>query len=378
MADEIKNLGGYDSIQSSIKALQEAGDTEKASRLMTLYTMQQLNDNFVNTGKTYKNLIGKDTHLTGADRYLIADTGNGFLSGKSDWESTYSTYHQNESGDNTNSQNATQPQYDLSFDWANPLPTINPNVSYVAPTIDTANIAADIQSQVDGTTVQLNPQIDTSIIEQQPAIPVNIMPKTDSGSAVEQLQQQGVKVDVDGDVQKLSATIDGEDGQNLMEYVDGDATDLQMSVKSEDGKTLIERVTGNASDLERIINSYNGTTIRVNIVGQRLFANGGRATTASIFGEAGPEWAIPEEHSERTADLLNAARQASGFTWSDLLARYGGFNANPSNTATTLVYSPVIHANDATGVEQALIADKERLDKWYAHRKMRDEVEVYA
>lgn len=497
MADEIKNLGGYDSIQSSIKALQEAGDTEKASRLMTLYTMQQLNDNFANTGKTYKNLIGKDTHLTGADRYLNTNTGNGFFSGKSDWESTYSTYHQNESGDNTSSQNATQPQYDLSFDWANPLPTINPNVSYVAPTIDTANIAADIQSQVDGTTVQLNPQIDTSIIEQQPAIPINIMPKTDGGSAVEQLQQQGVKVDVDGDVQKLSATIDGEDGQNLMEYVDGDATDLQMSVKSEDGKTLIEKVTGNASDLARIINSYNGTTIRVNIVGQRLFADGGRATTASIFGEAGPEWAIPEskgnrskqlltsameasgfswrdiygmygsddksgyadggratkasnfgedgpewaipeehsantaalinatreaigltwddvlssrndgkkirkfadggratsasvfgeagaewaipeEHSERTADLLNAARQASGFTWSDLLARYGGFNANPSNTATTLVYSPVIHANDATGVEQALIADKERLDKWYAHRKMRDEVEVYA
>lgn len=380
MADEIKNLGGYDSIQSSIKALQEAGDTESASRLMTLYTMQQLNDNFTNTGKTYKNLLGKDTHLTGADRYLNTNNGNGFFSGKSDWESTYSTYHQNESGNNTSSQNAAQSQYDLSYDWANPLPTVNPNVSYVqsAPTIDTANIAADIQSQVDGTTVKLNPQIDTSTIEQQPAIPVNIMPKTDGGSAVEQLQQQGVKVDVDGDVQKLSATIDGEDGQNLMEYVDGDATDLQMAVQSEDGKTLIERVTGNASDLARIINSYNGTTIRVNIVGQRLFANGGRATTASIFGEAGPEWAIPEEHSERTADLLNAARKASGFTWSDLLARYGGFNANPSNTVTTLVYSPVIHANDATGVEQALIADKERLDKWYAHRKMRDEVEVYA
>ncbi|MSS16102.1 phage tail tape measure protein [Porcincola intestinalis] len=379
MADEIKNLGGYDSIQSSIKALQEAGDTESASRLMTLYTMQQLNDNFTNTGKAYKNLIGKDTHLTGADRYLNTNNGNGLFSGKSDWESTYSTYHQNESGNNTSSQNAAQSQYDLSYDWANPLPTVNPNVSVQsAPTIDTANIAADIQSQVDGTTVKLNPQIDTSTIEQQPAIPVNIMPKTDGGSAVEQLQQQGVKVDVDGDVQKLSATIDGEDGQNLMEYVDGDATDLQMAVQSEDGKTLIERVTGNASDLARIINSYNGTTIRVNIVGHRLFANGGRATTASIFGEAGPEWAIPEEHSERTADLLNAARKASGFTWSDLLARYGGFNANPSNTATTLVYSPVIHANDATGVEQALIADKERLDKWYAHRKMRDEVEVYA
>ena len=54
------------------------------------------------------------------------------------------------------------------------------------------------------------------------------------------------------------------------------------------------------------------------------FAEGGRATTASIFGEAGAEWAIPEAHTNRTADLLNAARAASGFTWGDLISRYGG------------------------------------------------------
>ena len=34
------------------------------------------------------------------------------------------------------------------------------------------------------------------------------------------------------------------------------------------------------------------------------YAEGGRADEASIFGEAGPEWAIPEEHSARTASLL--------------------------------------------------------------------------
>ena len=127
-----------------------------------------------------------------------------------------------------------------------------------------------------------------------------------------------------------------------------------------------------------IINSYNGRTITVNIQGNKMFASGGRATTASIFGEAGPEWAIPEEHSERTAELLNAAREASGFTWPDLLARYGGLNANTDSQPTTIIYSPTIHAADASGVEQVLLADKERLNKWFEDKKMRDEVEVYA
>ena len=108
------------------------------------------------------------------------------------------------------------------------------------------------------------------------------------------------------------------------------------------------------------------------------FAEGGRATTASIFGEAGPEWAIPEQHTQRTAELLNAAREASGFTWGDLLARFGGLNANPQNVPATIIYSPTIHAADASGVEQLLLADKERLNRWFEEKKMRDEVEVYA
>ena len=113
----------------------------------------------------------------------------------------------------------------------------------------------------------------------------------------------------------------------------------------------------------------------MNISGRKLFAAGGRATSASIFGEDGAEWAIPEEHSERTAALLNAARAASGFTWADLLGRYGGLNANPNNAPTTIVYSPTINAADVTGVEQALLEDKKRLDKWFEEKKMRDRAE---
>lgn len=111
--------------------------------------------------------------------------------------------------------------------------------------------------------------------------------------------------------------------------------------------------------------------------GLTKYAEGGRATTASIFGEAGPEWAIPEEHTERVASLFNAAREAAGFTWPELVARNGGLNAG-GTAPTQIIYSPTIVAGDATGVEQKLIEDKARLDRWWQEKQMREDVEVYA
>ena len=207
---------------------------------------------------------------------------------------------------------------------------------------------------------------------------IPVMPYVEGTDAVDSLRDQGVQVQVDGDTQQLQATIDGADGQTLMEYVSGDASNLSMSIQDQNGKTLQENVTGDTSSLASAISAYNGRTITVNIQGNRMFASGGRATSASIFGEAGPEWAIPEEHSERTAALLNSAREASGFTWPEIIARFGGMNANPGNTTPTLVYSPTINAQDATGVEQVLQEDKKRLEKWFEEKQMRDEVEVYA
>ncbi len=92
------------------------------------------------------------------------------------------------------------------------------------------------------------------------------------------------------------------------------------------------------------------------------FAEGGRATTDSIFGENGPEWAIPEGHTERTAELLNLARSASGFTWPELIAMAGGLTGNPGTGTynVKIVYAPVIHAADAAGVEEKLKEDKQR------------------
>ena len=128
--------------------------------------------------------------------------------------------------------------------------------------------------------------------------------------------------------------------------------------------------------------SSSGSTSSTNWIGKLFgFAEGGRSDVPAIFGEAGPEWAIPEEHSARTADLLDQARRASGFTWGDLIDRYGGLGAAPNSQSVSLTYAPTIHAGDASGIERILAGDKERLMRMLRamieETKMRDDAEVY-
>lgn len=159
--------------------------------------------------------------------------------------------------------------------------------------------------------------------------------------------------------------------------VAGDTTQLESDIAQQDGKTITTNVSGNFSSFDAALAARAAKTITVNVAGRTLFASGGRATEASIFGEAGPEWAIPEQHNQRTASLLDAARQASGFTWPELIARNGGLNAG-GGEASTLIYSPTIYAQDAAGVDSVLRNDKDRMDRWYEEKKMRDRLEVYA
>ena len=216
-------------------------------------------------------------------------------------------------------------------------------------------------------------------------IPITLEPYMEGTDPLESLQAQGVDVQVNGETTQLTAMIAAEDGQTLTEYIDGDASMLNAAIYAEDGQVLTEIVNGDVGALAAAISSQDGrtVTVRVNYVStgsvpKGRFATGGRATEASIFGEAGPEWAIPEEHTERTAELLNEAREASGFTWPDLLSRFGGLNANVRNQPTTLVYSPVINAQDVTGVAEALAEDKKRLERWFEEKQLRDQVEVFS
>ena len=226
----------------------------------------------------------------------------------------------------------------------------------------------------------ITPEIPQNVQIDPVPVPIEPVNRTDGAKdRLTQLEEQGIEVKVGAEGTELTATIDAEDGRRLVEYLDGDATDLHTKIYDEDGKLLTEMVTGDVSQLRALIEGQNGRTITVNITGKKMFAEGGRATEASIFGEVPgqAEWAIPEAHTERTAELLNAARAASGFTWPELLSRFGGLNANPQTQPTTIVYSPTINAADANGVEKVLQDDKRRLEEWFENKKMRDAVEVY-
>ena len=152
------------------------------------------------------------------------------------------------------------------------------------------------------------------------------------------------------------------------------------SIQAYDGDSVRIRVAGDTSDIEGDISRLQNKTIRIRIAGgggMEGYAEGGRAVRASVFGEAGPEWAIPEEHSARTAELLDSARQASGFTWPELLSRTGGLNADANHITSTIIYSPTINAQDSRGVDQALREDKDRFERWYEQKRMLEEAMAY-
>lgn len=73
----------------------------------------------------------------------------------------------------------------------------------------------------------------------------------------------------------------------------------------------------------------------------RFYAKGGRADEISIFGEAGPEWAIPEAHTQNTLDLLSSAAMASGFNADDVA----------SNMEKNITFAPVINVTGDGGSE---------------------------
>lgn len=427
----IDGIGGYDQLRKKILDYEDKGDYENANRLKNLWTAQALVDNFAEVGVEDASGLWKMIPFFGDD--AIKSSAKGLdreqQAGRSDFENTVAYGEGDFSpegirntinllGNGSRSITEFLNSLEQAADGTVNLDELNADywhmteanrdqlgefVSQLKDQFDFGQIIADapedtitartyngvsdfyaadqiLYGDIDPEQyrIQVTPEIDESAMQELGPYPVEIVPHTEGEDSVSELQEQGVNVQVDGDTQQLEASIDGATGQTLIEYVDGDATDLSMSIYEQDGKTLIEHVTGNTTDLANAISRYNNQTITVNIQGRKMFAAGGRATEASVFGEAGPEWAIPEEHTARTADLLNAAREASGFTWPDLLARYGGFNANANNSPSALVYSPVINATNADGVEKVLQDDKERLDKWYREKKALDELEVYS
>lgn len=413
----IGSLGGQEGVYERIAYYEKIGNEDMASRLRKMYAMEQLVNNFgegfvldkpawdiLNLAADYANSNVRSIDPVNLPLQMNKPSAEAAIFGSAELANAYTellALRQRQTTLAADIQKAEQwaSQVRTGSDGSvistdiygrdlNALSQLYGNYAFgqysggglydQAAEVEAAIAAAEVRiAELQVQAQNLTPGFDQNAINDMPSVIVPIQPKVEGEDAMTSLQDQGVTVDVGADATELTATIDGADGQTLMEYVSGDATNLTMTITDQDGRVLTENVTGNAASLAAIISSYNGRTITVNITGRKLFAEGGRATSASIFGEAGPEWAIPEEHSERTAALLNAAREASGFTWPDILARFGGLNANPSNEPTTIIYSPTINAADATGVERVLQEDKKRLDKWFEEKKLRDAVEVY-
>ena len=381
----ISALGGTDEAKKLVEYYENTGNIDKANELRQALVIQDLlSGSFAGyvpdypVGTSYDvddaraQLDAMQRQNAGTDKLMQAMQGGDF---GAFWNQIADEANQTFANGWGNIVENLRGTYDLSaIDVPAEMEGVHDNYAAWRLMMDETLNAGDYR-------IRVTPEVDKDALDALGEAPVyvDILPRSD-GMGLSDLENQGVDVNVDGDTTELQATIEAEDGKNLIAYIDGDATDLQLSILDEDGKTLIENVTGDTAELQAAIERYNGKIITVNVKykslgGAKLYADGGRATEASIFGEAGPEWAIPEQHTARTAELLTAAAKASGFTWPELFAK----TESASNRgATTLVYSPTIIAQDATGVEEKLRDDKKRLEDYLRRKRLLEETEVYA
>lgn len=96
---------------------------------------------------------------------------------------------------------------------------------------------------------------------------------------------------------------------------------------------VIEGINSLSIDIPEWVPSFGGQHFGINIPTIPMFANGGFTDVPSIFGEAGPEAAIPlKRNNPRSISLLEKTASAIG---------YGGNN----NGSPTFVFSPQISGN---------------------------------
>lgn len=381
----ISALGGVENSKELINYYETTGNTARANDIrQALLIADLLGGGYAGSQPDYLLHAGYDVESAraqldalqrqnaGTDELMQAMQGGDF---KAFWNQVGNAFNQTFANGWGNIVENLRGTYDLSaIDVPAEMEGIHDNYAAWRLMMDETLNAEDYR-------IRVTPEVDKDALDALGEAPVyvDILPRSD-GMGLSDLEDQGVDVNVDGDTTELQATIEAEDGKNLIEYIDGDAENLQLSILAEDGKTLIENVTGDITELAAAIERYNGKIITVNVKykslgGAKLYANGGRATEASIFGEAGPEWAIPEQHTARTAELLTAAAKASGFTWPELFAKT---ESTSNRGTTTLVYSPTIIAQDATGVEEKLRDDKKRLEDYLRRKRLLEETEVYA
>jgi len=418
LARMITGYGGYEGLMDKVAYYEKLGDTESAAYLRRLYAMQQINDNFAETGVVnydgiiaslfgdsvvYSSAAGEYSTNQAQKKEFLADiegyitnysvdvarkTVEAFSGKKNDLGAYFEAIGRGikyEDG----SEFAFQPLngyyvdelehimdglrsvYDFEKVLADESTVFAESGSayrdYIAAYSllygNASQNASDYLIQA-----QVEPVVPEGAIQEaagDATIPAEVVPET--GGETEAV---AIPAEVTGQTEAAADAL--ADAQGVMDAgltADASVTGLYASA-------VAERASAQAY-LSANPGKWKVNTVRTGSLLGGLFAEGGRATVPSIFGEAGPEWAIPEEHTDRVASLFNAAREAAGFTWPELIERNGGLNAG-GTMPTQIVYAPTIVANDASGVEQKLIEDKERLNQWWEEKKMRDDVEVFA
>lgn len=420
LARMIASYGGYEGLTAKADYYDSVGDAESANNLRRLYAMQQINDNFASTGVLNYNgvlatLFGDSTIFSSAaDEYGIMQAQKSpFLEYMQDYISSYTAETARQTAAAFSGENGRMDDYlaevgkgqnanDVNGAWSKMSKTARSEYQRMVESLravyDFDKVLADETNVFaqDGSAFQDDAAVysllygNASHDLEKYKITAEIDPVLDEGAVQDAAGSQEIKVPVEPEVPEdtgeleMPSTVTG-----AAEAAQAAHSDAQSVMDDPLAQAVHVSDNGSAAATRGAIASTFSTPITqyINVVQRgggglmnRLakYADGGRADEPSIFGEAGPEWAIPEEHSERTAWLLDAARQASGFTWPELLTRNGGLNAGGGNTPSQLIYSPTIIANDANGVEQRLIEDKARLEKWYQDKQLHDDVEVYA
>lgn len=414
-------LGGTDQILSLIAGYQSAGNTGMADMLSQLLTVSSLLNDFETVTKATADSFQTSAQgITKSERpeeaqvaaavinqsdYSTDNARNAaaFSGGIEDYLRTVSGISQtslNPAGEVMaawNQLSRTQQaetsnlvsQLMSAYDFERAAQaTTNPNAQGESTPVRNEAIAyelmyGELAGQAESFRITVEPIVDQAQIDDQmpDSVQMAVDPVLTSNPGAD-LTGFSTTVTVNSDTSALGEA-QAQADQYVTTHFEADTTPVEIAVADIEGTPISKTVVADASQAIAAISAITAQdgrviTITVREVTEKAeYAEGGRAVTASIFGEAGPEWAIPEEHTERTAELLNEARAASGFSWGELLQRFGGLNAGTGGKPTTIVYSPTINAKDVTGVEQALKADKERLEQWFRDKALLNEVEVY-
>lgn len=122
--------------------------------------------------------------------------------------------------------------------------------------------------------------------------------------------------------------------------------------------TGINKLIGGANTIVGAVGGVLGFDWEISEIPLPQYAKGGIATRPSIFGEAGPEMAIPLQRTPRSLSLLSETAQRLGVQ---------GVGSSP-----TFVYSPTI-SGGSTAENRQLLSEsqadfKARMDRWWREK----------